>query len=177
VFDSYFSSVWNVIITMTTVGYGDIAAISDYGRVISILNALWGAFIISLLVASIGRIFELNDGQARAIQEIKEKEKKKKNRVKEESEPQPLPPAKDSDEDDEDAIDNESATNSQQRRFEAEEEEIIKEIESELVSPAAVVIRKEEGQMGSVGEIQELKEQVRILNEKVDMLLTLLTPK
>lgn len=146
VFDSYFSSVWNVIITMTTVGYGDIAAISDYGRVISILNALWGAFIISLLVASIGRIFELNDGQARAIQEIKEKEKKKKNRVKEESEPQPLPPAKDSDEDDEeDATDNESATNSQQRRFEAEEEEIIKEIESELVSPAAVVTRKEEG--------------------------------
>ena len=81
-FDSYFSSVWNVIITMTTVGYGDIAAISDYGRVISILIDLWGAFIISLLVASIGRIFELNDGQARAIQEIKEKEKKKKNRVK-----------------------------------------------------------------------------------------------
>jgi hypothetical protein len=177
VFDSYFSSVWNVIITMTTVGYGDIAAISDYGRVISILNALWGAFIISLLVASIGRIFELNDGQARAIQEIKEKEKKKKNRVKDESEPQPLPPAKDSDEDEEDATDNESVTNSQQRRFEAEEEEIIKEIESELVSPAAVVIRKEEGQMGSLGEIQELKEQVRLLNEKVDMLLTLLTPK
>jgi hypothetical protein len=31
--------------------------------------------------------------------------------------------------------------------------------------------------MGSQGEIQELKEQVRMLNEKVDMLLTLLTPK
>ena len=31
--------------------------------------------------------------------------------------------------------------------------------------------------MGSQGEIQELKEQVRMLNEKVDMLLTLLAPK
>jgi hypothetical protein len=176
VFDSYFSSVWNVIITMTTVGYGDIAAISDYGRVISILNALWGAFIISLLVASIGRIFELNDGQARAIQEIKEKEKKKKLvRSKDESVAQPLPHAKDSDEEDgEDFTDNESDTFSQQRRFEAEEEEIIKEIEEELVSPP---IRKEERQMSSQGEIQELKEQVRMLNEKVDLLLTLLTPK
>jgi len=46
---------------MTTVGYGDVFAVSPYGRLISIMNALWGAFIISLLVASIGRIFELNE--------------------------------------------------------------------------------------------------------------------
>ena len=31
--------------------------------------------------------------------------------------------------------------------------------------------------MGSQGEIQELKEQVRMLNEKVDMLVTILTQK
>lgn len=60
-FDSYITSIWCVIITMTTVGYGDVFAVSPYGRMISILNALWGAFIISLLVASIGRIFELNE--------------------------------------------------------------------------------------------------------------------
>jgi hypothetical protein len=59
-----------VIITMTTVGYGDVFAVSPYGRMISILNALWGAFIISLLVASIGRIFELNENQKNAIAEI-----------------------------------------------------------------------------------------------------------
>ena len=74
VFDSYFTSIWNVIITMTTVGYGDIAAVSDYGRMISILNALWGAFIISLLVASIGRVFELNDHELQVIQEIQGRE-------------------------------------------------------------------------------------------------------
>jgi Ion channel len=62
VFDSYFTSVWNVVITMTTVGYGDIASVSVYGRLISMVNAIWGAFIISLLVASIGKIFELTDG-------------------------------------------------------------------------------------------------------------------
>lgn len=53
VFDSYFTSIWCVIITMTTVGYGDVFAVSPFGRVISIINALWGAFIISLLVSSI----------------------------------------------------------------------------------------------------------------------------
>lgn len=113
VFDSYFSSVWNVIITMTTVGYGDIAAISDFGRVISILNALWGAFIISLLVASIRRIFALNDGQLRAIQEIKEKEKRRSQvRVKEESVAQPPSLAKDCDNKDDggDFTDNDSDT-------------------------------------------------------------------
>lgn len=55
---------------MTTVGYGDVYAVSPFGRLISILNALWGAFIISLLVASIGRIFELNENQKKAIADI-----------------------------------------------------------------------------------------------------------
>lgn len=55
---------------MTTVGYGDVYAVSPFGRVISIINALWGAFIISLLVASIGKIFELSENQKKAIIEI-----------------------------------------------------------------------------------------------------------
>jgi hypothetical protein len=55
---------------MTTVGYGDVFAVSPFGRVISIINALWGAFIISLLVASIGKIFELSENQKKAIAEI-----------------------------------------------------------------------------------------------------------
>jgi hypothetical protein len=60
-FDDYTTSIWCVVITMTTVGYGDVAAISPFGRIVSIINALWGAFIISLLVASINNIFELNE--------------------------------------------------------------------------------------------------------------------
>lgn len=69
-FDSYITSIWCVIITMTTVGYGDVYAVSPYGRMISILNALWGAFIISLLVSSIGRLQELNENQKKAVAEI-----------------------------------------------------------------------------------------------------------
>lgn len=55
---------------MTTVGYGDVTAVSPFGRAISIINALWGAFIISLLVASIDRIFSLSDAQKHAVAEI-----------------------------------------------------------------------------------------------------------
>lgn len=55
---------------MTTVGYGDVFAVSTFGRIVSIINALWGAFIISLLVSSIGKIFDLSDNQKHAVSEI-----------------------------------------------------------------------------------------------------------
>lgn len=55
---------------MTTVGYGDVFAVSPFGRCISIVNALWGAFVISLLVSSIGRVFDLSDHQKKAIADI-----------------------------------------------------------------------------------------------------------
>ena len=73
------TAIWCVVITMTTVGYGDIFAISPFGRIISIINALWGAFIISMLVASIGKIFELSDNQKKAITEITNSKKAAKS--------------------------------------------------------------------------------------------------
>ena len=61
VFDDYMTSIWCVVITMTTVGYGDVTAVSPFGRAVSILNAMWGAFIISMLVGKIQDIFALNE--------------------------------------------------------------------------------------------------------------------
>ena len=75
IFDDYFASVWCVVITMMTVGYGDVAAVSYYGRMISMLNALWGAFIISCLVASIGKLFEVSHEQKSVIREIKDRDR------------------------------------------------------------------------------------------------------
>eukprot|EP00347_Sterkiella_histriomuscorum_P011736 403371299 len=69
-FRFYITAMWCVVITMTTVGYGDVFAVSPFGRVISIINALWGAFVISMLVASIGTVFDLNEQQKKAIVEI-----------------------------------------------------------------------------------------------------------
>lgn len=67
--------MWCVVITMTTVGYGDVFSVSPFGRIISIINALWGAFVISMLVASIGQVFDLNDSQKQAIVQITNRKK------------------------------------------------------------------------------------------------------
>lgn len=42
--------MWYILITMTTEGYGDVFAESHGGRVISIITAFWGTFIVSLFV-------------------------------------------------------------------------------------------------------------------------------
>ena len=47
---SYTSAVWLVIITGTTVGYGDIYPITIYGKATAICIALWGTFMVSMMV-------------------------------------------------------------------------------------------------------------------------------
>jgi hypothetical protein len=59
-YDDYFNSIWCIVITMTTVGFGDIVAYSYFGRVIIMITAFWGAFLISLLIVSVSKIFELS---------------------------------------------------------------------------------------------------------------------
>jgi len=54
-------SIWCIIITMTTVGYGDVVPSTPPGRIIAIFTAMWGAFLISLMVLSVGQIFALNE--------------------------------------------------------------------------------------------------------------------
>jgi hypothetical protein len=38
---------------MTTVGYGDIVPVTTLGKILAVITALWGGFIISLLIASV----------------------------------------------------------------------------------------------------------------------------
>ena len=73
-FDSFPTAVWTVIITMTTVGYGDIYAVSPLGRMVSIFNALWGTFLVSLLIVMIAQLFDLHDREKKSISEISNSE-------------------------------------------------------------------------------------------------------
>jgi voltage-gated potassium channel Kch len=45
---------------MTTVGYGDVAPTTFFGRLTAITVAIWGTFLISLLILSVANIFSLN---------------------------------------------------------------------------------------------------------------------
>lgn len=64
-------SIWCIIITMTTVGYGDVVPSTAPGRIIAIFTAMWGAFLISLMVLSVGQIFALNEKEEEANEHLK----------------------------------------------------------------------------------------------------------
>ena len=64
---SYFSGLWCILNTMTSVGYGDLAPATSFGRLISVLAGLWGVFLFSLMVVSLSNSTEFTKNQAKVI--------------------------------------------------------------------------------------------------------------
>ena len=58
-FDNYFQAIWVIVVTMTTVGFGDLVPYSYIGRIIIMVTSFWGAFLISLVIVSVSKKFEL----------------------------------------------------------------------------------------------------------------------
>jgi voltage-gated potassium channel len=56
----YLDFIYMMFITITTVGYGDFTPRTDAGRIFIMMGAIWGAFIISLIVLVVGNTFALN---------------------------------------------------------------------------------------------------------------------
>lgn len=50
-FDDIGTPIWLVVITLTTVGYGDVYAMTNPGRVVSSMIAIMGAFLMALVVS------------------------------------------------------------------------------------------------------------------------------
>lgn len=44
---------------MTTVGYGDVAITTDFGKIVAITTAFWGTFVLSMFVLVASSVFEL----------------------------------------------------------------------------------------------------------------------
>ena len=59
-FSTIWNSLWCVIITMTTVGYGDYFPNSFLGRIIGIVSCTCGIFLISMLIVTISNLLELS---------------------------------------------------------------------------------------------------------------------
>lgn len=61
---------WNIVITMTTVGYGDVFPITLFGRLTCCFAALWGGVILSIMFATVGAFLLLADNQKKAFSSI-----------------------------------------------------------------------------------------------------------
>ena len=68
-FDQYFQSVWVIIITICTVGFGDLVPFSPIGRIIIIITSFWGAFIMLLIVVA-ANLFNLSSNQKKAMHHL-----------------------------------------------------------------------------------------------------------
>mmetsp|Transcript_8150 Transcript_8150/g.709 ORF Transcript_8150/g.709 Transcript_8150/m.709 type:complete len:100 (+) Transcript_8150:212-511(+) len=62
-FESIENSLWMVIITMTTVGYGDFYPRTFFGRILDIIIAIWGIFIVSMMVVVLSSTLELDSSE------------------------------------------------------------------------------------------------------------------
>lgn len=59
-YNDILDAVWNVVVTMTTVGYGDIWPKSYGGWVIGTIICLWGVLLVSLFVVTISQSLEFD---------------------------------------------------------------------------------------------------------------------
>lgn len=69
-YDPFLNNIYMTIVTITTVGYGDYYPVSFLAKIIAIITAFWGGFIISLLIVSVEGIFSLNAKQQKAFHNL-----------------------------------------------------------------------------------------------------------
>jgi potassium intermediate/small conductance calcium-activated channel subfamily N protein 2 len=53
---------------MTTVGYGDFYPKTNIGRMVGIVVAFWGVFMVSLFVVSLSAVLEFGSGEMKAFE-------------------------------------------------------------------------------------------------------------
>lgn len=74
--EDYAKVYWFVIVTMTTVGYGDSYPYTLPGRAISFLLCIWGVFLVSMMVLTLFETLQLDDEEKMALQVYKKMELK-----------------------------------------------------------------------------------------------------
>jgi hypothetical protein len=69
-FDYAPNAWWNIIITMTTVGYGDTFPYTNIGRLIVAASAFWGGIILSLTFSTMSTFLQLKVNEQKALNSI-----------------------------------------------------------------------------------------------------------
>lgn len=63
----YDNAVWNIIISITTVGYGDFYTRTDLGRFVIFIVCVLGIFVISIMVVTLITSLETSTLESHAI--------------------------------------------------------------------------------------------------------------
>ena len=59
-YDNMNTCMWNVIITLSSVGYGELFPKTFFGRIVGIIVCFWGVFIISFFVVTVTNMLEFS---------------------------------------------------------------------------------------------------------------------
>lgn len=70
-FGSITSSIWFVLVTMTTVGYGDMISVSVEGRIFTLVACFSGVFLMSLMLLTLTNILSLSEEESHVFQILK----------------------------------------------------------------------------------------------------------
>jgi len=57
--NDFFNSFWLILMTITTVGYGDYFPQTPLGRIIILVVAVWGTFIVSIMVVVVSNTLSM----------------------------------------------------------------------------------------------------------------------
>lgn len=58
--------MWNVVITLTTTGYGDIYPKSNFGRIIGLIICFWGTFVVSFFVVTVNNMLSFSPNEEKS---------------------------------------------------------------------------------------------------------------
>jgi hypothetical protein len=82
---NYISCIWEAIITMTTVGYGDYYPRTLTGRIIILFCSIYGVTIVSLIVVTLTNLLEMSPEESKAyllLEKLRNKGKIHENALK-----------------------------------------------------------------------------------------------
>ena len=62
-FGHFYNDLWCIFITMTTVGYGDLAPTTEFGRIFVLISCFFGTFLVALAVSSVSNCLLLENNE------------------------------------------------------------------------------------------------------------------
>jgi hypothetical protein len=69
-FENLYNACWNILVTMSTVGYGDIYPTTYFGRGVVIFACVSGTFVMSILVVFMNNTISLDEKEQQVYKEI-----------------------------------------------------------------------------------------------------------